>query len=57
MAAVSAKLRPFPGTTTMNQGLFCPTQELNISMVMDFLLTGASFSPCGVCHILAGGIA
>lgn len=36
---------------------FGPTQGLNILMVMDLLLTGASFSPSDVCHILAGGIA
>lgn len=41
----------------MKQSLFCPTQGLNILMVMDLLLTGASLSPNGVCHILAGGIA
>lgn len=56
-AAVPAKLWPFPGTTSMKQGLFCPTQGLNILMVMDSLHTGASFSPSGVCHILAGGTA
>lgn len=61
MAAVPAQLWPFPGTTSMKQLFFFfffgPTQGLNILMVMDLLLTGASFSPSDVCHILAGGTA
>lgn len=57
MAAVPAKPWPFPGTPSMKQSLFCPTQGLNILMVLDLLLTGASFGPSGICHILAGGIA
>lgn len=60
MAAVPAQLEPFPGTISMKQLFFLffgPTQGLNILMVMDSLLTGAGFSPSGVCHILAGGTA
>lgn len=56
-ATMPAKLWPYPGSNSMKQGLFCPTQGLNILVVMDLLLTGASFSPSGVCHILAGGTA
>lgn len=32
----------------MKQGCLCPTQRLNISLVMGLLLTGASFSPSSV---------